>query len=101
MTGPPVGLTQVSSNLLTNAARHTGNEGNVGVIASRENEEHPRIRVPGNGAGIAEEVLPVPRIVSLRNGSPGRECASPGDGRMRRPCGWRGQVVHMTQATLT
>lgn len=63
LDGDPVRLTQVLSNLLSNAARYTGNGGNIAVTAIRENEDHLRISVADNGAGIAEEILP--RIFDL------------------------------------
>ncbi|WP_250504787.1 ATP-binding protein, partial [Caballeronia sp. AZ7_KS35] len=63
LDGDPVRLTQVLSNLLSNAARYTGNGGNIAVTAIRENEDHLRISVADNGVGISEEVLP--RIFEL------------------------------------
>jgi len=58
LDGDPVRLTQVISNLLTNAARYTGNGGNIAVAAIKESEDHLRISVADNGAGIADEMLP-------------------------------------------
>lgn len=63
LEGDSVRLTQVVSNLLTNAARYTGDGGDIVVCGTREGEEHLCISVTDNGAGIAEELLP--RIFEL------------------------------------
>jgi PAS domain S-box-containing protein len=66
LTVPPSGLlvdadevrlTQVVSNLLTNAARYTEPGGRVEVMGAREGDEVV-LRVRDNGAGIAAELLP-------------------------------------------
>jgi PAS domain S-box-containing protein len=50
-------LTQVVSNLLTNAARYTPSNGEITISATRDNTEVV-IVVRDNGAGIAAELLP-------------------------------------------
>ncbi|MES2830383.1 MAG: PAS domain S-box protein [Pseudomonadota bacterium] len=51
-----VRLTQVFSNLLTNAAKYTPSNGKLSLVAVTENDEAV-IRVSDNGVGIAEESL--------------------------------------------
>ena len=55
--GDEVRLTQVVSNLLTNAARYTPPRGRVDVSAEREGDEIV-LRVRDNGAGIEAALLP-------------------------------------------
>lgn len=55
--GDEMRLTQVVSNLLTNAARYTPSNGEVSISATRDNNEVV-IVVRDNGAGIAPELLP-------------------------------------------
>jgi PAS domain S-box-containing protein len=50
-------LTQVVSNLLTNAARYTGSAGRIEVAAAREDSEVV-LRVRDNGRGIEPGLLP-------------------------------------------
>jgi CheY-like chemotaxis protein len=57
VTGDEVRLTQVVSNLLTNAARYTPPGGRIDVIAAREDDEIV-LRVRDNGAGIEAALLP-------------------------------------------
>jgi len=56
--GDPMRLAQVVSNLLTNAARYTGNGGAVTLSARREGADWLRIGVLDNGIGLAPEMLP-------------------------------------------
>ncbi|MGJ9419781.1 ATP-binding protein [Massilia sp. CMS3.1] len=56
--GDPMRLAQVVSNLLTNAARYTGNGGAVALSARRDGPDWLRISVADNGIGLAPEVLP-------------------------------------------
>jgi PAS domain S-box-containing protein len=56
--GDPMRLAQVVSNLLTNAARYTGNGGAVTLSARRDGPGWLRIGVLDNGIGLAPEVLP-------------------------------------------
>jgi PAS domain S-box-containing protein len=63
LEGDPVRLAQVVSNLLTNAARYTGNGGTIAVTAIRDSDDYLRISVTDNGAGIPQDVLP--RIFDL------------------------------------
>jgi PAS domain S-box-containing protein len=56
--GDPMRLAQVVSNLLTNAARYTGNGGAVTLSARRDGDGWLRIGVLDNGIGLAPEVLP-------------------------------------------
>jgi PAS domain S-box-containing protein len=55
--GDEVRLTQVASNLLTNAARYTPPGGQIWVTAAREGSEVV-LRVRDNGKGIEAELLP-------------------------------------------
>jgi PAS domain S-box-containing protein len=55
--GDEVRLTQVVSNLLTNAARYTAPGGQIDVTARREGEEI-ELRVRDNGMGIDPALLP-------------------------------------------
>jgi signal transduction histidine kinase len=57
VTGDEVRLTQVVSNLLTNAARYTPPGGRIDVSAAREDDEVV-LRVRDNGAGIDAALLP-------------------------------------------
>jgi PAS domain S-box-containing protein len=50
-------ISQVISNLLTNAAKYTPRGGKITLNVSREND-HAVIRVTDNGVGITEEQLP-------------------------------------------
>ena len=56
--GDPMRLSQVVSNLLTNAARYTENGGAVTLSARRDGAGWLRIGVVDNGIGLAPEVLP-------------------------------------------
>ncbi|HVJ26731.1 MAG TPA: ATP-binding protein [Vicinamibacterales bacterium] len=55
--GDPARLTQVVSNLLTNASKYTAPGGHISVIVGPERGEAV-IRVRDNGVGIAADVLP-------------------------------------------
>ncbi|HEX8784662.1 MAG TPA: ATP-binding protein, partial [Telluria sp.] len=55
--GDPIRLTQVLSNLLTNAAKYTNNGGRVRVCARAEGEEAV-LEVEDNGIGISADMLP-------------------------------------------
>ena len=55
--GDEVRLTQVVSNLLTNAARYTPSGGRIAVRASRVGHR-VELRVSDNGVGIAPDLLP-------------------------------------------
>jgi CheY-like chemotaxis protein/anti-sigma regulatory factor (Ser/Thr protein kinase) len=55
--GDPTRLSQVVSNLLTNAAKYTPNGGRIGIHAQPEGDEIV-LRVRDNGIGIAPETLP-------------------------------------------
>ena len=50
-------ISQVLANLLTNAAKYTGNQGRIQLAASRLGEE-VEIRITDNGIGITSEDLP-------------------------------------------
>src|SRR5262249_53787987 len=54
--GDPTRLTQVFSNLLNNAAKYTGREGNICVTAGREGE-NVVISVRDDGPGIPPHML--------------------------------------------
>ncbi|MDX1583969.1 MAG: response regulator [Thermoanaerobaculia bacterium] len=54
--GDPVRLTQVVSNLLSNACRYTDNGGSIRLSWGRDGD-HVAIRVADNGQGISREVL--------------------------------------------
>ena len=62
LIGDPTRLSQVLSNLLTNAAKYTDPGGHVEVIAQRDGRELV-LRVSDSGVGIATEILP--RIFEL------------------------------------
>jgi PAS domain S-box-containing protein len=53
----PVRLAQVVSNLLTNAAKYTGPDGEIG-LAVEESDGQAVVRVRDTGIGIAPDVLP-------------------------------------------
>ena len=53
----PPRMSQVLSNLLNNAAKYTGEEGQIALIAQKI-ESQVIIRVRDNGIGIARELLP-------------------------------------------
>jgi len=53
----PVRLAQVFANLLNNAAKYTGNGGQITLRAERR-DSHVVVSVRDNGAGIRSEVLP-------------------------------------------
>lgn len=55
--GDPVRLTQVFTNLIGNASKYTGDDGNVHVDVTVEDHE-VIVSVRDNGTGIAPEVLP-------------------------------------------
>jgi PAS domain S-box-containing protein len=55
--GDEVRLTQIISNLLTNAARYTPPGGRIAVTGARENGDVV-LRVRDNGKGIARDLLP-------------------------------------------
>jgi PAS domain S-box-containing protein len=55
--GDPTRLSQVISNLLTNAAKYTPPSGRIVVSAARDNDEVV-IRVRDSGIGLTPEVLP-------------------------------------------
>jgi PAS domain S-box-containing protein len=57
VSGDPVRLTQVMSNLLNNAAKYTDAGGLIEVSAAREGDKIV-LRVRDNGIGISPEVLP-------------------------------------------
>ncbi|MGZ5261405.1 MAG: ATP-binding protein, partial [Burkholderiales bacterium] len=58
----PMRLSQVISNLLTNAARYTNPGGHIAITAERS-QGHVAVRVKDDGIGIAPEMLP--RIFDL------------------------------------
>jgi signal transduction histidine kinase len=58
----PTRLAQVLSNLLTNAAKYTGESGRINLTAERQGEQ-AMVRVRDTGIGIPEEMLP--RIFTL------------------------------------
>jgi PAS domain S-box-containing protein len=53
----PVRLSQVVSNLLTNAAKYTDLNGRIGIMAAREGDEAV-VRVRDTGIGLAPDLLP-------------------------------------------
>jgi PAS domain S-box-containing protein len=55
--GDPVRLSQVFSNLLTNAAKYTANHGSIEVAAARDGAT-VSLRIQDSGVGISEEMLP-------------------------------------------
>jgi signal transduction histidine kinase/ActR/RegA family two-component response regulator len=68
--GDPTRLSQVLSNLLTNAAKYTEPGGHVDVSARRD-DGHLVLRVSDSGVGIAPEILPTifERFVQERQAS--------------------------------
>ncbi len=52
LTGDPHRLSQVISNLLSNAAKYTPSGGRVAITVTRHGSDHARIRVSDNGEGI-------------------------------------------------
>ena len=69
MRGDSVRLSQVVSNLLTNAAKYTPPGGRITIRATEEHGEIV-IRVRDTGIGIAPDVLPTCSICSSRSGKP-------------------------------
>jgi CheY-like chemotaxis protein len=57
LEGDPTRLSQVISNLLTNAAKYTDPAGKIWIRASRE-DRHIVLRVRDDGIGISPEMLP-------------------------------------------
>jgi signal transduction histidine kinase/DNA-binding response OmpR family regulator len=57
ISGDPVRLTQVLTNLLNNASRYTPNGGHISLSAQREGDEIV-LRVVDTGAGVARDMLP-------------------------------------------
>ena len=57
LTGDPVRLTQVVTNLLNNACKYTPPGGRIVVEARREGDE-AQVRVQDTGSGIPREMLP-------------------------------------------
>ena len=76
--GDPARLTQVFTNLLTNAAKYTDPGGNIAVSAWRDDSEI-RVSVSDNGVGIEPELLPHLFDLFLQ-GRPGPERRSGGLG---------------------
>jgi CheY-like chemotaxis protein len=56
--GDPVRLAQVVANLLANAAKYTGEEGEIGLRVEPGEPGEACLRVTDSGIGIAAEVLP-------------------------------------------
>jgi two-component system CheB/CheR fusion protein len=56
--GDPVRLAQVVSNLLANAAKYTGEEGEIGLRVEPGESGEAILRVTDSGIGIAPEMLP-------------------------------------------
>lgn len=54
----PVRLPQIIANIVTNAAKFTGENGHIRVVAQKNNGDHVTIRVLDNGIGISPEALP-------------------------------------------
>jgi PAS domain S-box-containing protein len=57
LNADPVRLTQILTNLLTNAAKYTDREGDIQLCARREGDEVV-VSVRDNGIGIAPEMMP-------------------------------------------
>jgi signal transduction histidine kinase/ActR/RegA family two-component response regulator len=57
LNADPVRLTQILTNLLTNAAKYTDREGDIQLSARREGDEVV-VSVKDNGIGIAPEMMP-------------------------------------------
>jgi signal transduction histidine kinase/CheY-like chemotaxis protein len=57
LKGDPIRLTQVLSNLLTNAAKYTNPGGRIDVRAWAE-DDHAVVQVEDNGIGISADMLP-------------------------------------------
>jgi signal transduction histidine kinase len=57
LMGDPIRLTQVLSNLLTNAAKYTNPGGRIDVRAWAE-DDHAVVQVEDNGIGISADMLP-------------------------------------------
>jgi len=55
--GDPVRLGQIFENIITNAAKYSGERGNIWITLKRENEEVV-VSIKDDGIGIAPEVLP-------------------------------------------
>jgi CheY-like chemotaxis protein len=58
VSGDAVRLTQVFTNLLTNACKYTNNGGRIALTLERS-DEHALIRVCDNGIGIASDKIPL------------------------------------------
>jgi PAS domain S-box-containing protein len=58
MEADPIGLDQVFTNLLNNAAEFTDPGGHIQMIVGRDDEGHAVIRIRDDGTGIAPELLP-------------------------------------------
>ncbi|MES2476306.1 MAG: response regulator [Verrucomicrobiota bacterium] len=57
LTGDPHRLSQVISNLLSNAAKYTPNGGRIAMDVSRHGSHQVKIRVSDNGEGIAPDQI--------------------------------------------
>ena len=73
--GDPVRLAQVVGNLLHNAAKYTGEEGQI-VLLTRERDGRAEIVVQDTGIGIAAESMP--RIFELFTQIPSERAATTG-----------------------
>ena len=73
--GDPVRLAQVVGNLLHNAAKYTGEGGNI-VLAARAHDRRAEILVRDTGIGIASEAMP--RIFELFTQIPSERVSTTG-----------------------
>jgi signal transduction histidine kinase len=66
--GDPTGLVQILANLLTNAAKYTGDDGRI-FLSATDDENEVVFRIRDTGIGITPEMLP--RIFDLFTQLPG------------------------------